>query len=213
MAGGGPGGEFHGIVFVGVGHDGFEDVQRDGSLMRGVFQSAGGSGLAGERAAFGGDEAFKGGDVRVERGYKSGGQADADEGGGEGDGIGGKGTGGIEQCLVAVAVGHEEFSANGGVAEQHKGMCGVGDANQVVVQVKPAGDFAEDGAVGLLCAGDLAGAERGGAGDEGVDEGELLAAEAGGRKVGGVGDAKGVRGFEGGYEAADFLFHNFRSFS
>jgi len=27
--------------------------------------------------------------------------------------------------------------------EQHKGMCGVGDANQVVVQVKPAGDFAE----------------------------------------------------------------------
>ena len=60
MAGGGPGGEFGGIVFVDVGHDGFEDVQGDGGLMRGVRQSAGGSGLTGEGAAFGGD-------VRIEQ--------------------------------------------------------------------------------------------------------------------------------------------------
>lgn len=213
VAGGGPGGEFRGIVFVGVGHDGFEDVQGDGGFVRGIFQSAGGAGLAGERGALGGDETFKGGDVRVERGDESGGQAHADEGGGEGDGVGGESAGGIEQCLVAVAVGHEEFSADGGVAQQHEGMCGVGDGDHVVVQMKACGDFAEDGAVGLFLAGDLAGTKAGSAGDGGVDKRELLSAEAGGRKVGGVGEAKGVHGFEGGYEAADFLFHNFSSFS
>jgi hypothetical protein len=47
-----------------------------------------------------------------------------------------------------------------------------------------------------------------------MDEGELLSAEAGGQKVGGVFDAEGVSGFECGYEAADFLFHvvSFRYF-
>jgi hypothetical protein len=40
-----------------------------------------------------------------------------------------------------------------------------------------------------------------------MNEGELLPAEAGGRKIGGVFDAEGINVFEGGYEAGDFLFH------
>jgi hypothetical protein len=87
-------------------------------------------------------------------------------------------------------------------------MRGVGDADHVIMQMETRGGFAEDGTVGLLDAGDLIRAERGRAADGGVDEGELLSAEAGCRKIGGVGDAKSIHGFEGGYEAADFLFHN-----
>jgi hypothetical protein len=41
-----------------------------------------------------------------------------------------------------------------------------------------------------------------------VDERELLSAKAGGRKIGGVFYSEGVNGFERGYEAVDFLFHN-----
>lgn len=208
VAGGGPGGEFGGVVFVGVGHNGFEDVQGHGGFVRGIGQAAGGAGLAGEGGAFGADEAFKGGDVRIEVRDEIGGLAHADEGGGEGEGIGGKGASGIKQGLVAGAVGHEEFAADGGVAEQHEGVRGVDDGEEVIVQMKAAGDFAEDGAVGLLTAGDLAGSEGGGAGDGSVDERELLSTEAGDGKIGGVGEAKGVHGFEGGYEAVDFLFHN-----
>ena len=38
-------------------------MQRNGGLMRGVFQSAGGSGLRAARRALGGDGGFKVGDV------------------------------------------------------------------------------------------------------------------------------------------------------
>jgi hypothetical protein len=62
--------------------------------------------------------------------------------------------------------------------------------------------------VGFFHAGNLSATQRGDAGDEGVNEGELLAAEVGGRKIGGVFDAKGVGGFAGGNDAVDFLLHN-----
>ena len=87
-------------------------------------------------------------------------------------------------------------------------MCGVGDGNHVVVQMKSSGDFGEDCAVGLFATGNLRCPKSGGAGDGGVDECELLSAEAGGWKIHGVFDAECVNGFEGGYKAADFLFHN-----
>ena len=86
-------------------------------------------------------------------------------------------------------------------------MGGVGDGNHVVVQMKASGDFGEDCAVGLFAAGNLCGSESCGAGDGGVDECELLSAEAGGWKIRGVFDSECVNGFERGYEAADFLFH------
>jgi hypothetical protein len=87
-------------------------------------------------------------------------------------------------------------------------MDGVGDAHEVVMQMEPAGDFAEDGSVGLLNAGNLVGPESGGEANGGVDEGELLSTKAGDRIIGGVFDAKGVNGFEGGKKAVYFLFHN-----
>jgi hypothetical protein len=65
--------------------------------------------------------------------------------------------------------------------------------------------------VGLFAAGNLRGSKSGGAGDGGVDECELLSAKAGGWKIHGVFDAECVNGFEGGYKAADFLFHNYLS--
>lgn len=76
VAGGGPFGEFGGIVFAGVLDDGVQDVQRDGGLVRGVFQFAGGSGLRVGGGAFGGDDGFKGGDVRIELRDEIGGEAD-----------------------------------------------------------------------------------------------------------------------------------------
>ena len=92
-------------------------------------------------------------------------------------------------------------------------MGGGGDANHVVVQMKASGDFGKDGAMRLFAAGNLRGSKSGGAGDGSVDEGELLSAEAGQRKIGDVGEAEGVSGFEGGYEAVDFLLHNNNSIS
>jgi hypothetical protein len=208
VAGGGPFGKFRGVVFVGVLDDGFQDVEGDGGLMRGIGQAAGGVGLGAEGVAFVADDGFKGGDVRRELGDEGGGEAGADERGGKGGGIGGKGAGGVEQGLVAVAVGHEEFAGEGVVAQQHEGMGGVGDGDHVIVQMKAAGGFAEDGAVDLFGAGDLAGAEVGRGGHGEVDEGELLSAEAGGRVIRGIFDAEGVHGLEGSDEAADLLFHN-----
>jgi hypothetical protein len=206
MAGGRPFGKSRRIVFVGVLDDGVEDVQRDGGLMRGIFQAAGRPGLRAQRRALGRDRGFKGGDVRVELRDEGGGQADADELRGEGDGIRGEGAGGVEQRLVAVVVRHEKFSGHG-IAQQRKRMRGVGDGDHVVMQMKAPGDFAKDGAVGLFAAGNLRGSKAGRAGDGSVDEGELLSAQAGGRKIRGVFDAEGVHGFEGSYETADFLFH------
>ena len=208
VAGGGPFGEFRRIIFVGVGHDGFEDMQGNGGFVRGVFQSAGGAGFRAHGGAFGGDGGLKVGDVRIELGDECGGQAGADEQRGERDGIGGKGAGGIEQGLIAVVVRHEKFSGDGGVAEQQEGMGGGGDANHVVMEMKASGDFGEDGAVGLFATGNLRGAEAGGQRHGGVNEGELLSAETVGRKIGGVFGAEGVHGFESANEAGDFLFHN-----
>src|ERR1035437_8188688 len=64
VAGGRPFGEFGRVVFVGVLDDGVEDVQGNGGFVRGVFQSAGGSGLRAKRRALGRNGGFKGGDVR-----------------------------------------------------------------------------------------------------------------------------------------------------
>ena len=208
MAGGGPFGEFGGIVFASVLDDSVQNVQRDGGFVRGVFQSAGGSGLRTGSGAFGGDDGFKGGDVRIEMRDEVGGEAKADEWRGEGGGVGGKGAGGVEQGLVATAAGQEKFSVESGSAEQDEGMDGVGDAHEVVMQMEPAGNFGEHGSVGLLDAGNLRGTESGGEANGGVDEGELLSAKAGDRIIGGVFDAKGVNGFQGGKEAVYFLFHN-----
>ena len=62
MAGGRPFGEFRRIAGV----LGSQNVQRNGGFVRGVFQSAGGSGRCAEGRAFGGDGGFKSGDVRIE---------------------------------------------------------------------------------------------------------------------------------------------------
>jgi hypothetical protein len=70
MAGGRPFGEFRGIIFIGVLDDGVEDMQRDGGFVRGVFQSAGGSGLRAHAQTFGGNGGFKIRDVRAEIGEK-----------------------------------------------------------------------------------------------------------------------------------------------
>ena len=88
-------------------------------------------------------------------------------------------------------------------------MSGVCDGNHVVMQMESSGDFGEDCAVSLFAAGNLRGSESGGAGDGGVDEGELLSPKAGWQKVCRVFDAEGVNGFERGYKAVDFLLHNF----
>lgn len=212
VAGGRPFGEFGRIVFVDVGHDGFEDVQGNRGLVRGAFQSAGRPGLRAHARALGGNRGFKGGDVRAELREKGGGQSEADELRGERHRVGLKGAGGIEQRLVAAAAGHEEFSIESRRAEQRERVRGGGDAEQVVVQMKSSGDFVHDAAVRGVMAGDLCAAERGGLRNGGVDEGELLAAHAGGQKVGGVGDAKGVHVFEGCGEAGDLLVHIFISF-
>ena len=109
VAGGGPFGEFGGIVFAGVLDDGVQDVQRDGGFVRGIFQAAGGSGLRAGGGAFGSDDGFKGGDVRIEMRDEVGGEAKADELRGESGGVGGKGARGVEQGLVAAAAGQAKF--------------------------------------------------------------------------------------------------------
>ena len=212
VAGGRPFGKFRRIVFVDVGHDGFEDVQGNRGFVRGVFQSAGGPGLRAHARALGGDGGFKIGDVRAELREKIRVKAERDELRGEGGGIGLKGTGGIEQRLIAAAAGHEEFSIESRRAEERERVRGVGDAVQVVAEVEAAGDLGHDAAVRRVRAGDLRGSERGGLRHGGVDEGELLSAHAGGHKVGGVGDAKGVHVFEGCGEAGDLVVHIFIPF-
>ena len=207
VAGGRPGGEFGRIVFVDVGHDGFEDVQGNRGLVRGVFQSAGRPGLCAHARAFGSNRGFKGGDVRAELREKGGGQSEADELRGERRRVGLKGAGGIEQGLVAAAAGHEKFSIESRRAKQREGVRGGGDAEQIVMEVESSGDFCDDAAVRGVMAGDLCATERGGLRDGGVDEGELLSAHAGGQKVCGVGNAKGVHGFEGCGEAGDLVVH------
>jgi len=133
VAGGRPGGKFRRIVFVDVGHDGFEDMQRDGGLVRGVFQSAGRPGLRADARALGGDGSFKVGDVRAELREKIRGQSEADELRGERSRVGLKGAGGIKQRLVAAAAGHEKFSVESRRAEQCERVRGAGDAKGVHV--------------------------------------------------------------------------------
>ena len=212
VAGDGPFGEFDGIVLVGVLHHGVEDVQGHGGFLRCVFQAAGRAGLRAHRRALGGNGGLKVGDVCAEVREEIGVEAEADELRGERRRVGLKSAGGVEQGLIAAAAGQEKFSVQSRRAEQHEGMRGVADAQQVVVEMEAGGDFGEHAAVRGVRAGDLRRAERGGLGDGGVDEGELLTAEAGGRKVGGVGDAEGVHGFEGGGEGGDLLVHDFRGF-
>ena len=212
MAGGGPFGEFGGIILVRVPDDGVQHMQGDARLVRGVFQAAGGFDLIAGAGAFGGDGRFKRIGVGLEMGDEIGGQTDADEQRLERHGIGGKGAGAVEQGLVAIAVGHEEFAAELGMAEQDEGMHGVGDAEHVRAQLEAAGDFGEDAAVNLFGAGILRGTERALLRHGGVNEGKLLAAEARERIIGGVFEAIGVSGFEGGEEAGDFVLHNIPGF-
>ena len=87
-------------------------------------------------------------------------------------------------------------------------MRGVGDAVQIVVEMKAPGNLGQDARVGGFHAGNLRGTERGSLRNGGGDEGEFLSAHAGGRKIGGVFRAEGGGGFEGGGEAGDFVFHN-----
>jgi hypothetical protein len=86
-------------------------------------------------------------------------------------------------------------------------MRGVGDAVQIVVEMKAPGNLGQDARVGGFHAGNLRGTERGSLRNGGGDEGEFLSAHAGGRKIGGVFRAEGGGGFEGGGEAGDFVFH------
>ena len=86
-------------------------------------------------------------------------------------------------------------------------MGGIGDAMQVVVQMEARGGFGEGAGVSGVFAGDLCSAERGGLGHGGGDDGELLAADAGQWKIGGVFDSKGGDVFECGREAGDLLVH------
>ncbi len=161
---------------------------------------------------FRGDGGFKGGDVRAELGEKTGIQSNADELCAEGGGIRLKGARGIEQGLVAIAVRHEKFSRESGVAEQDERMRGVGDGDHVIVQMHAANGFGQDAAVRLFRAGDLSRTERAGGGHGGGDDGELLSAEAGRREIGGVFDAKGGNGFEGRKETRGFLVHDIKKF-
>ena len=112
--------------------------------------------------ALGLDGRLKVGDVRAELRDKIGGQTEADELRGERRRVGLKGAGGIEQRRVAGAAGHEKFSLESRRAHQHEGMRGVGDAVQIVVEMKASGDLGQDARVRGFRAGNLRGAERGG---------------------------------------------------
>ena len=208
VAGGGPFREFGRVVFIGVLDDGVEDVQRDGGFVRGVFQSAGGSGLRARARALGRNGGFKGGDVRGELREKGGGQAEADELRLERGGIGGKGAGGVEQGLVAAAAGQAEFAIESRRAEQGERVRGFADAVQVVVEMKAPGDYGKYATVRLPGAGGLRGSETGGLGNGGADQGELLSPHAGGRKIRCVFDAESGDVLEGCSEAGYLLVHN-----
>ena len=73
-----------------------------------------------------------------------------------------------------------------GRAEQGEGVGGAVDGAQVVVEQVARGGLGHDVAVLLPGAGNLRGAERASLGDGDADEGELLADNAVGGKVGGV---------------------------
>lgn len=90
---------------------------------------------------------------------------------------------------------------------RYEPRAGVGDGEHVVVQVDASNGFGEDTGVDLFAAGNLGGAEAAEGGHGGGDERELLAADAGERKISGVFDAKGGDGFEGGEQTGGFLFH------
>jgi hypothetical protein len=208
MAGDDPFGEALRVGLVGVLHHGVEDVQGNRSLVRGVGNAAGRAALGGLRRAFGRDGGFKRGDVRAEVRDEIGGQSQADEVGAECGGIGLESAGGIEQGLIAVAVGHEEFAGDGGGAHQHERVRRVDDSNHVVMQMHAPDGFGHDAGMGLFPARNLRGAETAEGGNGSGDDGELLPANARRRKVGGVSEAKGGDVFEGGNQAVGFLFHN-----
>jgi hypothetical protein len=191
MAGGRPFGKFRGIVFVGVLDDGVQDVQGDGGFVRGVFQSAGRSGLRAHAQTFGGNGGFKIRDVRAEIGEKIRIEAETDELRGERRGIGLKGAGGIEQRLVATAAGQQKFAVESRRAEKCERVRGIGNGDKVVVQVEAGGDFGHDAAVRSVFAGNLLGSERSRLRNGGADEGELLSAHAGGGKIARVFESKG----------------------
>ena len=120
MTGGRPFGQFLRVVLVFVAHDGVKHVQGDSGFVRGVFESAGGSGLRAGAGAFGRDGGFKVRDVGAEVGEEIGVEAEIDELGGERRDVGLEGAGGIEEGLIAGAAGQEEFAIESGSAEQRE---------------------------------------------------------------------------------------------
>lgn len=197
VAGDDPFGEALRVVFVGIVHDGVQHVQGDGRLVRGVLDAAGRSALCRQARALGADGGFIPGDVRVELRDEGGRQADADKLRGESGGIRGEGVCGVEHVLCAVIAGHEKFPIESGGAEENEGIRAVGDGLEIIVEQFVGDGLGFDAGFFLAAAGGLSLRQTGGRGHGGADEGELLSADADGRKVRGVFDAKGGGGFEG----------------
>lgn len=207
MAGDDPFGEFGGVVLVFVPHDGVQDMQGHDGLVGGVFKAAGRAALRALARALGGDGGFVAGDVRVEAGQKGGVQPHGNERGAERGGIGLEGAGGVEDGLRAVVAGQVEFAVQPGGAQQHEGMGGIVDGEQVVVEQFVGDGLGFDAGLDLAAAGYLRGGECAGLRHGGGDEGELLSAGAGGREVGDVFGAVGGDGFTGGEEAGFVEVH------
>lgn len=196
VAGDDPFGEFGGIVFIFVAHDGIHHVQGDGGFVRGVVNAAGRATLSGLSRAFVLDGGFKRGDVRVEVGDEVGVEAETDHRGAERGGIGLESAGGVERVLRAVIARHVEFAVESSGAKQHERVRGVADGEHVIVQQFVGDGLGFDAGFHLAAAGDLRLRQGGGGGHGGGDEGELLSADAGGRKIRGVFLAKDGCGFE-----------------
>lgn len=186
MAGDDPFGEFGGVVFVFVAHDGVRHVQGDGSFVRGVVNATGGTALCELAGAFVLDGGFKRSDVRVEVGDEAGIEAEFNHLGAEHVGVRLEGAGGVEDVLCAVIARQVEFAVESGGAEEHERVGGVADGEQVVVQQFVGGGLGFDAGLQLAAAGDLRGGQAAGRSDSGGDEGELLSTDAGGRKIRGV---------------------------
>jgi len=198
VAGDDPFGQFRRVVGAGVGHDGVQNVQGDAGIVDGFANAKGGHAFFATTRTLGLDGGFKVANVLVQVGNEGVRQLEADELGLKRHGVGGKGAGGVEQFLVAVMAWHVELAVQSGDAEQDEGMGGLADAEEIVVEFQAQGHLVQNARVGSFAAGNLSRAESGGGSDGGLDEGELLCADAGGGKVRSVFVALGVGGFEGG---------------
>ena len=207
VAGDDPFGQLGGIVFIFQAHDGVQHLQGHGGAVFAVGQGAGGAALRALAAALGGDGVFKVGDVVAEVGEEVRVQLQPDHGGAVGCGIRLKSAGGVEQGLIAAAAGQMKFAFQPGRAEEHERMGGIGDGQKVSVQLVIGDALGDDAGMVLPAAGDLAGSLAAGAGNQAVDDGELLPTGAGGREIGGVFGAEAIHGFTGGEQMVLMLVH------